>query len=292
LIEMAMASKIKNVGIVYRPSSEKAYKTAVEVAEWLRLKKLKVYLDPGNKSIPFAKKSKSHSIKKLDMVVALGGDGTFLAAVRWLSGREVPILGVNMGNLGFLTETKDEELFEVLEKAVAGKMQRTKRSTLCTTVKKKNGSSSSYTSLNDIVLERGSRSRLIDMALYSNGFFVSNVKADGLIVASPTGSTAYCLAAGGPIVHPSVEAITITPVCPHTLTNRPIILNDHQKIKLKLNEVSGRAALLVDGLKVANLSSDDDVLVTRGKANVIMLTLPARNYFDVLRAKLRFGQRE
>lgn len=110
-------------------------------------------------------------------------------------------------------------------------------------------------------------------------------------MATPTGSTAYCLAAGGPVVHPSVAAMTITPICPHTLTNRPLILSDSQKIKLKLNEISGKAALLVDGLKVADLTSDDDVIITRGKCEVVMLTMPTRNYFDVLRAKLSFGQR-
>ncbi|MBK9294597.1 MAG: NAD(+)/NADH kinase [Oligoflexia bacterium] len=286
-----MGKKIQSICIVYRPQSEKAFETAQEVSEWLHHQKVKVYLDPNCKALKFAKKAKAASIKKLDFVVALGGDGTFLAAVRWLQGREVPILGVNMGNLGFLTETRDEELFDVLTLALEGKMHKTKRATLETTIKK-TGKIKSYTSLNDIVVERGARSRLIDIAVYSNSFFVSNVKADGLIVASPTGSTAYCLAAGGPIIHPSVNAVSITPVCPHTLTNRPLILNDHHKIKLKLNEVSGRAALLVDGQKVADLTSQDEVVVTRGKPSVIMLTLPSRNYFDILRAKLRFGQRE
>lgn len=286
-----MGKSVKSVCIVYRPQSEKAYETAVEVADWLKQQKIKIYLDPSCKPIPFAKKARVTAAKKLDLVIALGGDGTFLAAVRWLEGRQVPIMGVNMGNLGFLTETRDEELFDVLNLAILGKMQTVRRSTLMTTVKK-NGKTKNYASLNDIVIERGSRSRLIDIAIHSNNFFVSTVKADGLIVATPTGSTAYCLAAGGPIIHPSVHAVSITPVCPHTLTNRPIILNDHHKIKLKLNEISGKAALLVDGQKVTDLTCEDEVIVTRGKPEVIMLTLPKRNYFDVLRAKLRFGQRE
>ncbi len=287
-----MASKVKNICIVYRPQSEKARTVATGVAEWLNQRKINIYLDPTCKPIPHAKKALTTKVKNLDLVLALGGDGTFLAAVRWLNCRVVPILGVNMGSLGFLTETKESEIFDVLELALAGKMPRSKRATLCTTVTKKNAAAKHYISLNDIVLERGSRSKLIDMAIYSNNFFVSTVKADGLIVATPTGSTAYCLAAGGPIVHPSVAAITITPVCPHTLTNRPIILPDNQKVKLKLNEVSGRAALLVDGQKVEDLTYEDDVVVTRGKSDVLMLTLPTRNYYDILRSKLRFGERE
>lgn len=287
-----MGNKIKNVCLVYRPQSDKAFKVATEVAEWLKQNKINVFLDPGLKPVPHSTKIKKTDIKNLDMVVVLGGDGTFLSAVRLLQGKSVPILGVNLGNLGFLTETKEEELFEVLKLALKGKMVKATRSTICTTVKKSGGGTRNYTSLNDIVLERGSRSRLIDIAIYSNSFLVSTVKADGLIVATPTGSTAYCLAAGGPVVHPSVSAMTITPVCPHTLTNRPIILSDSQKIKLKLNEISGKAALLVDGQKVEDLTADDDVIVTRGKCEVTMLTLPTRNYFDVLRSKLRFGQRE
>lgn len=287
-----MPNSAKNIGIVYRPHSEKAREAATNTADWLHQKKIKVYLDPSCKPVPHTTRAESHRIKKLDIVIALGGDGTFLAAVRWLKGRETPILGVNMGNLGFLTETKEDEIYDVLELAIKGKMQKVRRRTLCTTIKKSNGKTFHYTSLNDIVLERASRTRLIDMAIYSNEFFVSTVKADGLIVATPTGSTAYCLAAGGPIVHPSVPAITLTPVCPHTLTNRPIILSDSQKIKLKLNDVSGRGAILVDGQKVGDLTSSDEVIVTRGEHDVILLTLPSRNYYDVLRAKLRFGQRE
>jgi NAD+ kinase len=143
-----------------------------------------------------------------------------------------------------------------------------------------------------VVLERGPTSRLIDMTIHSGQFLVSTVKADGLIVASPTGSTAYCLAAGGPIVHPDVPGITITPICPHTLTNRPIILSDEQVIRLKLNEYPGRAVLMVDGQRYEDLTVDEELTITKGKNPIIMLSMPSRNYFDVLRAKLRFGERK
>lgn len=165
-----MGSRIKNICIVYRPQSDKAYKTALEVSEWLCQQKFKVFIDPGLKALPDTEKLKKSDVVKLDLVLVLGGDGTFLSAVRLLQGKSIPILGVNLGNLGFLTETKEEELYEVLKLAIKGRMQKMTRSTLCTTVKKNGESAKNYTSLNDIVLERGSRSRLIDIAIYSNSF--------------------------------------------------------------------------------------------------------------------------
>lgn len=288
-----MAKKIKNICIVYRPHSHRAYQTAVEVAEWLTDRKMKLFTHPTLNLVPLTKKlSEKEHVKILDLVVVLGGDGTFLSAVRLLNGRPVPILGINLGSLGFLTETKVKELYNVLDLALKGKMQKVERSTLQATIVLKNKKKVSYHALNDIVVERGPNSRLIDMSIHAGPFFVSTVKADGLIVASPTGTTAYCLAAGGPIVEPSVKAITITPICPHTLTNRPLILSDKQEIRLKLNRTPECAVLMIDGQRCEDLTSEADLMITKGKTPVIMLSLPTRNYFDILRAKLRFGQRE
>jgi NAD+ kinase len=288
-----MAKSIKNVCIVYRPNSPRAFKTAQEVAQWLAKRKIKLFTHPTLTTLPLTKKiTENAQIKTLDLVVVLGGDGTFLSAVRLLQGKPVPILGVNLGNLGFLTETKVKELYEVLELALKQKMLRVERSTLQATLVQKNKRQVSYVALNDIVVERGPNSRLIDLSIYAGEFFVSTVKADGLIIATPTGSTAYCLAAGGPIIEPSVKAFTITPICPHTLTNRPLIFSDKQDIKLSLNNSPSRAVLMIDGQRCEDLCNDMELLITKGKHPVIMLSLPSRNYFDILRAKLRFGQRE
>jgi NAD+ kinase len=287
-----MPKKIKNICLVYRPHSPKAFQIAKEVANWLKEKGLKLYSHPESPAVPGTKKIKVAQIKSLDLVIVLGGDGTFLSAVRLLNAAAVPILGVNMGNLGFLTETKVDELYDVIDLALEGKMQRVERAMVHATIVRKNGHKDSFHALNDIVIERGPYSRLIDIAVYAGPFLVSTVKADGLIIATPTGSTAYCLAAGGPIIQPTVRAFTVTPICPHTLTNRPVILSDDQKIRLKLNRDPGRAVLMLDGQQKEDLTCDDVVIVTRGKKPVIMLSLPTRNYFDVLRAKLRFGQRE
>jgi NAD+ kinase len=288
-----MAKTPKNICITYRPQSPRALETATEVVQWLTHKKLHVFTHPDLSPIPGTKKITGRGqIAALDLVLVLGGDGTFLSAVRMLQDKQTPILGVNLGHLGFLTETKVEELYDVLNLALKNKMQRVERTTLRAQIVKKNGKKFSYHALNDVVVERGPNSRLIDLSIYSGTFLVSTVKADGLILATPTGSTAYCLAAGGPIVHPSVSAINMTPICPHTLTNRPIILPDNQAIKLKLKQHPGKAVLMVDGQRCEDLTSSDELIITRGKHPVVMLTLPTRNYFDILRAKLRFGQRE
>jgi NAD+ kinase len=288
-----MAKKIKNVCIVYRPQSKKAFETAKEVAKWFRKQKINLFTHPTLETLPFTSSiSGRNDLKILDLIVVLGGDGTFLSAVRLLQGRPVPILGVNLGHLGFLTETKVKELYQVLGLALKNKMVRVKRETLEATIMQKNKKRISYFALNDVVVERGPNSRLIDMSIHSGPFFVSTVKADGIIVATPTGSTAYCLAAGGPIVEPSVKAITVTPICPHTLTNRPIIFSDRQKLRLCLNQSPSSAVLMVDGQRCEDLTHESELLITKGKNPVIMLSLASRNYFDILRAKLRFGQRE
>ncbi|CAM6001612.1 unnamed protein product [Sphagnum balticum] len=284
---------MKNICLVYRPQSARAAQTAAHTAKWLKHRlSPKLFTHPDLKVVPGSTRAKPSDIAKLDLVVVLGGDGTFLSAVRMLNSKPVPILGVNLGHLGFLTETKVEELYDVLELAIQNKMEKVERSTLHATIFHKNKKRHDYYALNDIVVERGPNSRIIDMSIHAGPFLVSTVKADGLILATPTGTTAYSLAAGGPIVQPTVRAVTITPICPHTLTNRPVILADDQKIRLKLSQETGRAVLMLDGQRRDDLTSDDVLVVTKGKTPVIMLSLPTRNYFEVLRAKLRFGQRE
>jgi NAD+ kinase len=284
--------KIKKVCLVYRPHSVRAAATAKKVALWLSKRDLTLFTHPEIKVVAKTKRIKPTEIKSLDLVIVLGGDGTFLRAVRMLNSQTTPILGVNLGNLGFLTEIRVEELFKVLEMTLENKMERVERSTLHATIVRKSGKKDSFHALNDIVIERGENSRLINMAVFAGSFLVSNIKADGLIIATPTGSTAYCLAAGGPIVQPGVKAVTMTPICPHTLTNRPVIFSEDERIKLKLNQNPGRAVLMIDGRRQEDLTCADTVLITKGKKPVVMLSLPTRNYFDILRAKLRFGERE
>ncbi len=287
-----MAKTIKNICITYRPQSPKALKLAQELSTWLVKKKYSVFSHPDLTPLPEAKMLDEPSqVKTLDLMVVLGGDGTFLRGVRLLSGEPVPILGVNLGSLGFLTETKVDDLYDALELALKNKMVPMQRTALQASISMGKGKKVYYQALNDVVVERGPNSRLIDITIQSGAHLVSNVKADGLIIASPTGSTAYCLAAGGPIVHPAVKAITITPICPHTLTNRPIIVSDELPLSLKLHQQLDKAVVMVDGQRCEDLTTESELTISKAKNPVVLLSLESRNYFDILRSKLSFGQR-
>jgi len=289
----AVIKKIKSICIVYRPLSPEVFQTVQEVVGWLRKKKLTVFIHPELPPIPGTRKiSTSAHRNSIDLVLALGGDGTFLRAVNLLEARPIPILGINMGSLGFLTEIKAEELYDAMELSLQNRMVRIERSMLQATVICRSGKQKSYNVLNEVVLERRPNTNIVDLSIYIGHLFVSTLKADGLIVASPTGSTAYSLSAGGPILSPNVEALVMTPVCPHTLTNRPIVFPANQEVKLKLNTGADQAYLMVDGQRVDNLKPSDVLLVTKGKNPMVMLAPIKRNYFDVLRTKLRFGERD
>jgi len=175
---------------------------------------------------------------------------------------------------------------------MSGGLKAQSRTMIKVTIKKKGKQPATYFALNDIVIERGPISRLINLAIYSDDHLVTELKADGLIVSTPTGSTAYNLASGGPIVHPDVKAIVITPICPHSLTNRPITLPDDKPVTIKVNQSTQKAVFMVDGLKMADVRDADEVVISRGEFPHLRLVSPNSSYFDVLRTKLNFGQRD
>ncbi len=283
--------KITNVAIVYRPAKPEALELACELGAWLTGRGIKVYSHPERK---FKLKNKFAPVVKelntLDLVIVLGGDGTYLEAVRLLNGKKAPILGINLGSLGFLTETPSEDLYPVMNMTLDGHMEMRPRSLLKVSVKNKGKVVSKASALNDIVIERGSRSQLISLQTLCGNLPVSEVKADGVIIATPTGSTAYNLAAGGPILHPDVAGFVLTPICPHSLTNRPIIFHDNQKLKLKLT-YSHQATLTVDGKVLCNVSDKEDLIIEKCKTSHYVLKKPTHNYFDLLNKKLSFGKR-
>ncbi len=257
----------------------------------LLAKKIQTFVEEKNIDFQGARKLTRRAIEDLDLVIVLGGDGTYLFALSLLNGNNVPILGVNMGSLGFLTETKLENLYPHLDMALEGRMAYETRSMLLVTLKKKNTKALKYYALNDVVIERGGYSRLIKLSVYSNKNLVTELKADGLIISTPTGTTAYSLAAGGPILHPETEAFVITPICPHSLTNRPIVLPDKYPITLKIHSESQRAWFTVDGQKEAQLGSNDEIYLELAKIKHTLVRSPKRTYFELLNAKLQFGQR-
>ncbi|AGH96218.1 NAD(+)/NADH kinase [Pseudobdellovibrio exovorus] len=282
----------KKVAIVYRLHSPAAVKMSKKLAARLKSKRFKVFTAPEQKQIAGTELLvSSNDLKEMSLVIVLGGDGTYLRAVRLLKGHSVPILGFNMGFLGFLTAHSIDSVFEIVDDTIKGKMILRTRSRLHLTVKFKSGKRVSYNALNDVVIERGSFSQLISTALYFDKSLVNHIKADGIIISSPTGSTAYNLAAGGPILHPEVHAIVVTPVAPHSLTTRPLIFPDNKRLVLSLDKNASQAYLIVDGQKVLELSSEDEVTITRDKVDHYMIRREGHNFFDLLKEKLKFGDR-
>jgi len=280
----------KKIAIVYRIHSPAAVNMAKKLTQRLKSKRYKVFTAPEQKPIPDSEiLVSSDELKDMALVIVLGGDGTYLRAVRLLKGRPVPILGFNMGFLGFLTAHSIDDVFATVDQTLKNKMMVHSRSRLHTKVLLKNGKRMQFDALNDIVIERGSFSQLISTALYFDASLVNHIKADGLIISSPTGSTAYNLAAGGPILHPDMRAFVVTPVAPHSLTTRPLIFPDDRPLVLRLDGQDSTAHLIVDGQSVCELSPDDEVHITRSKTDHLMLRKPGHNFFDLLKQKLKFG---
>ena len=277
--------KIGKVAVVFRRGTPAALKTAESVCEWLAENKIQAWSHPEQK---LRGANKLKAAKDLDLVIVLGGDGTYLHGVRMLEGERAPVLGFNMGGLGFLTVNRVGEIIPMLEQAIKGKLEVRSRAMIRIDVLCKNKSKGSYVALNDLVMERGARSRLINITITIDKLPIHAIKADGLIVATPTGSTAYNLAAGGPILHPEVQALVVTPICPHSLTSRPFIFPDKDRIQFT---ISDPAVMTVDGVKAATLGKDDEIWVARDPSDHLFLRRPGYDYFNLLKEKLKFGER-
>lgn len=282
----------KNIVVMYRPQTKDAIAQAKDLCTWLQEHSYNVFAAPGQKLNKQTAELSPSDLDSVDWVIVLGGDGTYLRAVRMLEGRQVPILGINMGSLGFLTETRIEDLYKTVELTIKKKMEFRTRSMLKVTIRRKGKVRAEYTALNDAVLERGSSTHLINIAVFNETHLVGQIKADALIVASPTGSTAYNLAAGGPILHPDVRAIVLTPVCPHALTTRPLIFPDDQEINFKVLTHDKPVILTVDGSMVGEITSSDEISVLRNPVDHLIIRQPKHNYFTLLRQKLKFGERD
>jgi NAD+ kinase len=281
------------IAIVYRPETEEAYETALLLTRWLKEKSYKVFTAPKQKILPNTKLMKNVSeFRTIQLIIVLGGDGTYLRAVRLLNGLHVPVLGVNLGSLGFLTPIRSEDLFAFLERTIEGKShQILARSMMSIELKHKGKSKDRWLALNDLVIERGPSSHLIDLKINLEKHFVSNIKADALVISSPTGSTAYNLAAGGPIVYPDAKVFIATSVAPHSLTNRPILFPDSMELEITLHGQCVSANIIADGEKRGQLNRLDTLLVRRNEEDHWMIQPKGQNYFELLREKLSFGER-
>ncbi|ETR74094.1 MAG: NAD+ kinase [Candidatus Magnetoglobus multicellularis str. Araruama] len=225
----------------------------------------------------------------VSVVFVLGGDGTFLNAVRWIGKQDIPVVGVKFGRIGFLSETTEEYLIPLAEAIFHKKYSIEKRMRLKATLQTNDQIKTAQYVLNDVVINKGTLARLASIQTYIDGHDLTTYKADGLIVSTPTGSTAYSLAAGGPVVHPALSAIMMTPICPFTLTNRPLIIPDIARIEIKMVQDSTDILVTFDGQTGLPITDQDRLLIEKADYPVSMIKMPDKNYFDVLKTKLRWS---
>lgn len=284
---------MNTIGLVLKRNAPETIALGRELAAWLHTRgKTIMPEDQTSEELGFSHGwRKVEIMQQADLVIVLGGDGTLLSVARRATTREVPILGVNLGSLGFLTSTTTSELFSTLEQVLAGEYEVERRSLLETTLIRNGEPIESFQVLNDAVINKGALARIIDLEAWVDDHYLCTYKADGLIVAPPTGSTAYSLAAGGPIIAPSVSVVVLSPICPHTLTNRPIVLPDTANIQVVLRTAEEDVILTLDGQEGRPLKQGDTVSIKRSGSTVSLIRPQNRTFFDVLRSKLRWGER-
>ena len=292
-----MDTQIKCVGVVVKPNHKEAWKTACELSAWLEERGIDLIGRPHEQIKRFdAEKCGIESAEteifqsNADLIVVLGGDGTMISTARLTGDREVLVLGINYGSLGYLTEFRIEEMFAALEMILDGKYDIDRRVMLDVEHLRGAEKLASGRVLNDVVINKAVLARVIEIEVNLNNLFVNSFRADGLIISTPTGSTAYNLSAGGPIVYPSMGAIVLTPICPFTLTNRPIVMPDDAEIELKVRNENEGVVLTLDGQIGYQMELGDRVLIRKSRTSFNLVQPPNRNYFDVLRNKLKWGR--
>ena len=281
---------IKKVGIIANTAKEKSACYTVALRKWLLDRGLEVYLEKEIAAVTgLLEPEKGRLWVDADLIVVFGGDGTILRTARLLSERDVPIIGVNLGVFGYLTEVNLDEMYSALDEILTGNFQVEERMMLHAEVLSGETLLQKGSVLNDVVINRGNLSRLVELETAVDGRYLTTFKADGLIVATPTGSTAYSLAAGGPIVFPELDSIIINPICPHTLTNRPVILPADVVVEVILNTREPGATVTMDGQISFPITYKDRVLIKRSEQATKLVSSPQRGYLEILRTKLGWG---
>ena len=283
---------INTAGIISKPNSEMANGIVPKLLEWLNGHSIAIRMDEQTGAYAGAAGLPREQVPEgCDLVVVLGGDGTLLSAARAIGRREIPLFPVNVGGLGFLTAITVEELYPELERALRGEHRVGKRKLMAAEVVRDGKVLAHYDALNDTVLTKTDLARMIDLDTHVDDQYVCRYKADGLIISTPTGSTAYSLSAGGPIIFPSVPALCITPICPHMLTNRPVLVPETSVIRVTSRGPDESVYLTIDG-QVGTPIREHDVVVCRSSDHSLLLIRPPRMmFFDVLRQKLKWGER-
>jgi NAD+ kinase len=285
---------VRRVGIVAKPDAPRAPEVVTRLVDWLMARGLEATLEKETAGIVPAARANTAAKSELpglvDLLVVLGGDGTLLSMARAVGDLGVPILGVNLGGLGFLTATTLDEMLPSLEAAVEGRMVVEDRLMLVARVIRSGAAICEHMALNDMVITKSAMSRIINLAVSVEGEYATAYRADGLIISTPTGSTAYSLSAGGPIVFPVADAIVLTPICSHTLTNRPIVLPGSRRIQVTVQS-DQEIMLTIDGQVGVGLRERDIVEVAQAAARMRLVRFPQKDFFSVLRTKLKWGER-
>jgi NAD+ kinase len=285
---------MKKASIISKQGKPELAKVAAQVVDWLREHSYAITADASTREFcPDCKPAEREDLATVapDFVIVLGGDGTLLSTARSVAHAGIPILGVNLGSLGFLTEVKQEEIEQALTEVDAGRCEMSLRPMLHCQVRRENKCIATHDALNEVVMNQSAVARITDFEVRVNGHFVANYKADGLIISTPTGSTAYSLAAGGPILSPEVLGFVITPVASHALTNRPLVVKDTAIIEARILVTREQAFLTVDGQVGTPLVDDDVVICKKSEYKVKLFKFAGRSFFDVLRTKLKWGER-
>ncbi|MBI3090549.1 MAG: NAD(+)/NADH kinase [Candidatus Tectomicrobia bacterium] len=286
--------RFNRVGIVAKAQKTDVLRRVLaELCAWLEARGITVYLNHvAGEAAPGSPRVVNRSVLPayVELIVVLGGDGTFLSVARHASAAGVPVLGVNLGSLGFLTEVRLDELYGALEHVLDGKYALEERTMLECSILRGSEVLPQVPVINDVVINKGTLARIIELETYVDSQYVTTYRADGLIVATPTGSTAYALSAGGPVVYPTMPAMILAPICPHTLTNRPIVLPDSGIIEVTLRTHEEDALITLDGQHAVPLQPDDTVRVVKAACHMLLLNATGKSYYQVLREKLRWGE--
>ena len=293
--EPATNTMIRTVGIISRPRREDIARVVPPLIEWLRAHGVEVVCDSETGECIGPLTGQTRKREELpahsDLLIVLGGDGTLLSAARLAAARQVPILAVNLGGMGFLTTVPQEELYQILEEIFSEKHRVSERVLLEARIVRDGAVIRRQIALNDAVLNKAALARIMDVVLRVDGEYVTTYKADGLILSTPTGSTAYSLAAGGPIVYPTVESFVVTPICPHTLTNRPLVIPDTAKIEIDFQSEDAAVFLTLDGQIGIELARGDHIVVRKAQEKLRLVRPAKKTYFEILRSKLKWGER-
>lgn len=278
---------VKRVGVVTRAASRDAIRTAAELTDWLHRRDIQVALDEASlRALSLPDVTAFDVAEKYDLAVVLGGDGTLLSVARSVA---VPILGVNLGRLGFLTELSRSELYPSLVKILAGEFGVEERSLFDVVLRRKGGATARFRAFNDAVIGKNALAKIIELEVKVGGAVVGRYRSDGLIVSTPNGATAYNLSAGGPILFPALPVAVLTPLCPHTLSLRPIVVPDSAAIEIKLQTPHEEVFLTVDGQEGSSMGFRDTVSIVRAKSTAKLIRVSDRTFYDSLREKLKWG---